>query len=119
MLVAFGTALLVSSNVLAWIGFVNLLLAVFNMLPGAPLDGGRVLRAVRWARTGNKYRAMRDAGNAGRVLGWSLGIIGLALMLNGQAGIFIAVTGLFIAMNAKAEIAASHVERAPRRREGP
>ena len=79
------------------------------MLPGAPLDGGRVLRAVRWARTGNKYRAMRDAGNAGRVLGWSLGIIGLALMLNGQAGIFIAITGLFIAMNAKAEIAASHV----------
>jgi Zn-dependent protease len=108
-LVAFGTALLVSSSVLAWIGFVNLLLAVFNMLPGAPLDGGRVLRAVRWARTGNKYRAMRDAGNAGRVLGWSLGIIGLALMLNGQAGIFIAVTGLFIAMNAKAEIAASRV----------
>jgi Zn-dependent protease len=107
--VTFGAAFVLSSNVLAWIGFVNLLLAVFNMLPGAPLDGGRVLRAVRWARTGNKYRAMRDAGNAGRVLGWSLGIIGVALMLNGQAGIFIAVTGLFIAMNAKAEIAASHV----------
>jgi Zn-dependent protease len=108
-LVTFGAAFVVSSNVVAWIGFVNLLLAVFNMLPGAPLDGGRVLRAVRWARTGNKYRAMRDAGNAGRVLGWSLGIIGLALMLNGQAGVFIAITGLFIAMNAKAEIAASHI----------
>jgi len=107
--ITFGTALAVSSNVLAWVGFVNLLLAVFNMLPGAPLDGGRLLRAWRWSRTGNKYRAMRDAGNAGRVLGWSLGIIGLALMLNGQAGIFIAITGLFIAMNAKAEIAASHV----------
>ncbi len=108
-LVTFGAAFVVSSNVVAWIGLVNLLLAVFNMLPGAPLDGGRVLRAVRWARTGNKYRAMRDAGNAGRVLGWSLGIIGLALMLNGQAGVFIAITGLFIAMNAKAEIAASHI----------
>ena len=107
--VTFGSALLVHSNVLAWIGFVNLLLAVFNMLPGAPLDGGRVLRAVRWARTGNKYRAMRDAGNAGRVLGWSIGIVGVALMLNGQAGIFIAVTGVFIAMNAKAEIAASYI----------
>ena len=88
--VTFGSAFVISSNVLAWIGFVNLLLAVFNMLPGAPLDGGRLLRAVRWSRTGNKYRAMRDAGNAGRVLGWSMGIIGLALMLNGQAGIFIA-----------------------------
>ena len=108
-IVTFGTALLVSSTVLGWIGLINLLLAVFNMLPGAPLDGGRVLRAWRWSRTGNKYRAMRDAGNAGRVLGWSLGIIGLALMLNGQAGIFVAITGVFIAMNAKAEIAASHI----------
>jgi Zn-dependent protease len=107
--VTFGMAFIVSSNVLLWVGFVNLLLAVFNMLPGAPLDGGRVLRAVRWARTGDKYRAMRDAGNAGRVLGWSLGIIGVALMLYGQTGIFIAITGVFIAMNAKAEIAASHI----------
>ncbi len=106
---ALGLALVVRSNVLAWIGIVNLALAVFNMLPGAPLDGGRVLRAVRWARTGNKYRAMREAGNAGRVLGWSMAIIGLGLMLNGQPGIFIALTGVFIAMNAKAEIAASYV----------
>jgi hypothetical protein len=54
------------------------MLAVFNMLPGAPLDGGRVLRAVRWARTGDKYRAMRDAGHAGRVLGWGMVGVGVA-----------------------------------------
>ncbi|MFT4656116.1 MAG: Zn-dependent protease [Ilumatobacter sp.] len=107
--VALGSALLISSNVLAWLGIVNLFLAVFNMLPGAPLDGGRVLRAVRWAKTGNKYRASREAGNAGRVLGWCLGIAGLGLMLNGQQGIFVAVVGVFIALNAKAEIAASYV----------
>ncbi len=107
--VTFGAAFLVGSNVLGWIGFVNLLLAVFNMLPGAPLDGGRVLRAFRWSRTGNKYRAMREAGNAGRVLGWSMGILGVGLMLRGYPGVFVAITGVFIALNAKAEIAASYV----------
>jgi len=107
--VSVGLAFLFRSNVLIWIGFINVVLAVFNMLPGSPLDGGRVVRAVRWARTGNKYRAMRDAGNAGRVLGWSLGIIGVALMIQGMQGIFIAVTGVFIAMNARAEIMASYI----------
>ncbi|WP_420453731.1 site-2 protease family protein [Ilumatobacter sp.] len=103
----FAVAVALRSNVLAWLGAINLLLAVFNMLPGSPLDGGRVLRAVRWARTGDKYRAMRDAANAGRVIGWSMVVVGVALMLNGQFGVFVALTGLFIATNAKAEIAAS------------
>jgi Zn-dependent protease len=107
--VTFGLALLVRSPVLGWLGFVNVLLAVFNMLPGAPLDGGRVLRAYRWSRTGDKYRAMRDAGQAGRVLGWSLAIIGVVLMFNGQPGIFLALVGAFIALNARAEIGASYV----------
>lgn len=97
------------SNVLFWIGFVNGFLALFNLLPGAPLDGGRVLRAVRWARTGNKYRAMRDAGNAGRVLGWSMVGVGFVMMLNGQFGVFVMVTGLFIALNARAEIMTSYI----------
>jgi Zn-dependent protease len=108
-LIAFGASLALESTVLLWVGFVNGILAVFNMLPGAPLDGGRVLRAVRWARTGNKYRAMRDAGNAGRVLGWGLVGLGFILMLNGQFGVFIMVTGLFIALNARAEIMTSYV----------
>jgi len=104
-----GLAVLFDSQVLGWVGLVNLVLAVFNMLPGAPLDGGRVLRAWRWARTGNKYRAMRDAGNAGRVLGWGLTGLGLYMMFNGLPGIFIAITGVFIAMNARAEITASYI----------
>ena len=107
--VAVGASFAVRSDVVFWIGFVNVVLAVFNMLPGAPLDGGRVLRAVRWARTGNKYRAMRDAGNAGRVLGWGLVGVGVVLMLNGQFGVFFMITGLFIAMNARAEIMTSYV----------
>ena len=106
---AYAAAIGLQSRVLALIGFVNLILAVFNMLPGAPLDGGRVLRAYRWARTGDKYRAMRDAGNAGRVLGWGCAALGLGLMLNGQFGVFILITGVFIAMNARAEIMSSYI----------
>ena len=106
---AFGAGIALQSNVLVWVGFVNGVLAVFNMLPGAPLDGGRVLRAVRWSRTGNKYRAMRDAGNAGRVLGWGLVGLGFVMMLNGQFGVFVMITGLFIALNARAEIMTSYV----------
>ena len=106
---AFGAGIALQSNVLVLVGFVNGVLAVFNMLPGAPLDGGRVLRAVRWSRTGNKYRAMRDAGNAGRVLGWGMVGLGFVMMLNGQFGVFVMITGLFIALNARAEIMTSYV----------
>ena len=107
--IAIGLAFATTSTVLAWVGFVNVVLALFNLLPGAPLDGGRIVRAVRWARTGDKYRAMRDAGNAGRVLGWGLAGVGVILMFNGLNGIFIAITGVFIALNARAEIMASYM----------
>ncbi len=108
-IVLVGGALALQSYTLAVIGSLNLVLALFNMLPGAPLDGGRVLRAFRWARTGDKYRAMRDAGNAGRVLGWSLVGIGVVLMFNGFNGIFLALVGLFVALNARAEIIGSYI----------
>jgi Zn-dependent protease len=107
---ASGAGLALQSTLLVWVGFVNIALALLNMLPGAPLDGGRVVRAVRWARTGNRYQAMRDAGHAGRLLGWGLAILGVAWMLNGgQGGVFVLITGVFIAINARAEIMASYV----------
>lgn len=97
------------ARVVFWLGFVNLLLAGFNLLPGAPLDGGRIVKAVRWRMHGNRYRAMRDAGQAGRYLGWGLAGLGLWLALDGRPGIWLVITGVFIVVNARAEIMASYV----------
>ena len=96
-------------TLLGWLGIVNAALGVFNLLPGAPLDGGRIVRAIRWARHGNRHRAMREAGQAGRVIGWAIAAVGLALMLNDRPGLWLLVTGVFIALNAKAEIAFANV----------
>lgn len=104
-------------TLLGWLGLINLILAGFNMLPGAPLDGGRVVRAVRWSRHGDRFRATREAARAGGALGWIMGGGGLWMMLNGYPGIFVMLTGVFIALNAKAEYLGSYmVERLDRER---
>jgi Zn-dependent protease len=90
-------------ELLAWLGAINVLLAVFNLLPGAPLDGGRILRALRWKRHGDRFRASREAADAGKALGWSMVGIGTVMIFNNLPGLMLVVTGLFIAVNAKAE----------------
>jgi Zn-dependent protease len=93
-------------RVFGWVGLVNAALGIFNLLPGSPLDGGRIVRAVRWSQHGNRYRAMREAGQAGRVIAWALGALGIGLLLVHQGnGFFVLLTGLFVGMNARAEVA--------------
>lgn len=96
---------------LAWIGITNVLLAVFNLLPGAPLDGGRVLRAAVWKRTGNRARAHAVAGRTGQVLGFALAIAGLAEMLFSGSfdGLWLALIGWFLIFAAQAELAGGSV----------
>jgi Zn-dependent protease len=96
-------------DMLGWLGLINAMLAVFNLLPGAPLDGGRILKAVRWAIHGDRHRAAREAGRAGVVLGWLVAGLGFFLVLRAESGIWLIVTGAFIAVNAHVEIAAATI----------
>ncbi|MFZ1491586.1 MAG: site-2 protease family protein [Ilumatobacteraceae bacterium] len=98
-------------TIVAWLGVINVALALFNVLPGAPLDGGRILAAVRWRIHGDRYRAMEEATTAGRVVGWLVAGIGLWLVLEGAGGFFILLTGVFIAFNASAERAGIGIRR--------
>ena len=95
--------------VLGWLGFINLALAVFNLMPGAPLDGGRIVKAVRWHIHGDRHRATRDAARAGTFLGWAIAGAGLWLMLSGSSGFLLLVTGAFIAVNAKSEMMSAYI----------
>src|SRR2546430_1786944 len=63
------------------VGVVNVLLAVFNLLPGFPLDGGRVFRAVVWRVTGDQARATRVAAASGRIVAAGLMAIGASLAI--------------------------------------
>jgi Zn-dependent protease len=83
-------------TVAAWLAAVNVVLAVFNLLPGAPLDGGRVLAALLWKRSGDRRRAQITAARAGRVLGTLLIAGSVVLVVTGYDFIFTAIVGWFV-----------------------
>jgi Zn-dependent protease len=95
--------------VLWWLAVVNLVLAVFNALPAAPLDGGRVLSGVLWRLSGDRFRASQTAAVAGWMLGWTLVGLGVTLTLRHGNGIFIGLLGLFLVGAARAEQHAAEI----------
>ncbi|WP_327703761.1 site-2 protease family protein [Streptomyces decoyicus] len=94
----------VPSVVLAWLGWANLFLGVFNLLPAVPLDGGRVVQAVLWWRTGDRDRADLAASRGGQIMGMLLVAAGWISVLRGApGGLWIVFIGLFVMIVAGAE----------------
>jgi Zn-dependent protease len=84
---------------LVWFGFINITLAVFNMIPGFPLDGGRVLRAIIWWWTGNQMRATRVAATLGQIVAFGFIFLGFLSFISGGGfgGLWLAFIGWFLA----------------------
>lgn len=82
----------------SWLAIINLVLALFNLVPGFPLDGGRVLRGIAWGITGNFMRATQIASNAGRLFAYFLIAVGVWQALGGNwvGGLWMAFIGWFL-----------------------
>jgi Zn-dependent protease len=90
--------------VLGWVALVNASLLVFNLIPGYPLDGGRIARAIVWWRTGDRTRATRTAARLGRGVAYLLVGAGVFIAIaTGDVfgGIWLAVIGLFLGSAAR------------------
>jgi Zn-dependent protease/CBS domain-containing protein len=89
--------------VASYLALINFVLAVFNLFPGFPLDGGRLLRAIVWKRTGDLRQATRIASNGGKVFGYMLMLFGLLNLFAGNplGGVWLVFIGWFVRMTAE------------------
>ncbi len=93
------------TTLLVWLGPVNIMVGAFNLIPGFPLDGGRVLRAIVWRITGDLHKATFTASIVGRGIGWLFVVMGIAMVFGvkipffGQgagSGVWLAFIGWFL-----------------------
>ena len=94
--------------VLGYLASINIIVLVFNLIPGFPLDGGRIARAIAWKITGDRNRATRFAGTLGRFVGWALVGFGVFMAVAWDdliGGIWFAFIGFFLAQAAGSAVA--------------
>jgi len=103
--------------ILFYLAFVNLALGIFNILPGFPLDGGRVLRSIAWKRSGSFRQATRVASSVGEMFGYGLIVAGFFILLAGGLldGLWLAFIGWFLLGAARGEAANLQLEGVLRR----
>jgi Zn-dependent protease len=89
--------------VLGYLTSVNIVLLLFNLIPGFPLDGGRIARAIAWWRTGDRNRATRFAARLGRGFGFAMVAFGAYLAVMGSvfSGVWLVFIGIFLAQAAR------------------
>jgi Zn-dependent protease len=94
-----------TTAVLGYLASINLIVMVFNLIPGFPLDGGRIARAIAWWRTGDRNRATRFAARLGRGAGWLMVGLGVLMILlqprDPVAGLWLGFIGFFLAQAAR------------------
>ena len=96
---------------LGFVGFANVLLLVFNLIPAFPLDGGRIARAAAWKATGDKHRATRLSGRVGVGFAYVLAALGVVVALRGDLfdGLWLVVLAYFLGQGARAAVVSSDV----------
>ena len=96
-----------STAVLGWLGYINISLAIFNLIPGFPLDGGRILRAILWGRSGDADRATMTAARVGQAVAFGFILLGVMRFFGGAGfgGLWIAFIGWFLLQAAQASYA--------------
>ena len=100
---------------LGWLAWMNVVLAAFNILPAAPLDGGKVLHAVVWAAGRDRWRATRVSAAAGVILGGAIILLGLIVTERDQAienGLLIGFIGWWLLASARSELGTGALQRA-------
>jgi Zn-dependent protease len=99
----FSSSASAAITLLADVAFINALLLVFNLLPGLPLDGGRIVRAIAWWRTGDRSKATRITAMSGRVLAYMVAGIGIWLAVQGAfaSGIWLVLISVFLSQAAR------------------